>query len=251
MANWLEPFLHAAHLTQEKLGDELGLSRATINRLANDHTLLKRGRAERMAPLLEVTADQLMLNRPPGFGHDDVTYEPLPEADPRWRPEPDQDGEAYSREDYRPKLPGALPELDIKMGAGQGAVGEIMTLEINGNAYSGHKILAEWVFPETFLRDSGSSPTQSIVTQIDGDSMIPNYLPGDRAVVDLSQNQLVSDGVYMISDGSSPPQVKRLQRIPFSTKVSIISDNPAYAKFEVPLDQVVILGKISWHLGRR
>jgi hypothetical protein len=204
-----------------------------------------------MAALLEVTADQLMLNRPPGFGRNDVRYEPLPENDPAWRPQPEQEGEAYSREDYRPKLKGALPEIDIKMGAGQGAVGEIMTLEINGRTYSGHKILSEWVFPEAFLRDSGTSASHSIVTQIDGDSMIPNYLPGDRAVVDLSQNQLLSDGVYMISDGSSAPQVKRLQRIPFSNKVSIISDNPAYRSFDVPLDEVVILGKISWHIGRR
>lgn len=251
MANWLDPFLQAAHLTQEQLGDELGVSRATINRLANDHSKLKRHRAELMAPLLEVSADQLMLNRPPGFGHDDVSYEPLPEDDPRWRPIPDQEGEAYFRDDYKPRLAGGLPELDIKMGAGQGAVGEIMTLEINGQTYSGHKVLDEWVFPEGFLRSSGTSPSQSIVTQIDGDSMLPNYLPGDRAVVDLSQNQLVSDGVYMISDGSSPPQIKRLQRIPFSTKVSIISDNQAYRSFEVSLDELVILGKISWHLGRR
>lgn len=251
--NWLAPFLAAADLTQDQLADAMGLSRATINRLANDHRKLKRDRAEEMAPHLQVTADQLMLNTPPASGKPDLTYVPLPEHDSNWRPEPDFEGEAYSRETYRPRVAGALPELDIKMGAGQGAVGEIMTLEVNGEAYSGHRITGEWLFPADFLRDSGTSPTQSIVAAIDGDSMIPTYLPGDRAVVDLSQNAMMSDGVYMISDGSSPPQVKRLQRIPFSqpVKVAIISDNPAYQNFEVPLAAVLILGKVSWHIGRR
>lgn len=66
MANWLEPFIKNSTIgSQERLADEIGVSRATVNRLANDHAKLKRDRAELMAPLLGVTADDLMLNRLP------------------------------------------------------------------------------------------------------------------------------------------------------------------------------------------
>lgn len=66
MANWLAPFIHHSTIgSQEELADALDLSRATVNRLANDHSKLKRDRAEAMAALLGVTAEDLMLNRLP------------------------------------------------------------------------------------------------------------------------------------------------------------------------------------------
>jgi SOS-response transcriptional repressor LexA len=64
MGNWLEPFLRSAGLSQEQLAEAIGMSRATINRLANDHSKLKLDRAEELAPHLRVSADELMLNRP-------------------------------------------------------------------------------------------------------------------------------------------------------------------------------------------
>lgn len=65
MTNWLEPFLRSAGLSQEQLAEAISMSRATINRLANDHSRLKLDRAEELAPHLGVPAEQLMLNRPP------------------------------------------------------------------------------------------------------------------------------------------------------------------------------------------
>ena len=66
MANWLEPFIrHSDLASQEELADCIGVSRAPVNRLANDHSKLKRDRAEAMAPYLGVSADDLMLNRLP------------------------------------------------------------------------------------------------------------------------------------------------------------------------------------------
>lgn len=252
VANWLEPFLKNAGLSQEELGDRLGLSRATINRLANDHSKLKRQRAELVAEVLGATPDDLMLNRPPPPPRE-LTYEALPEHDASWRPQADFDGEAYSREEWKPKVPGALPEIDLRYGAGEGSVGEVMALKIGAEAYSGHKIIDEWPFPSSFLHSLGASPSQAIVGEVVGDSMLPNYLPGDRVIVDLAQNTMMADGVYVFTDGHSPPQIKRLQRRPFTDPpmVAIISDNPAYDPAEVELAQVRILGKVVWHLGRR
>lgn len=66
MANWLAPFIENSSVpSQEALADLIGVSRATVNRLANDHAKLKRDRAELMAPHLGVSAEDLMLNRLP------------------------------------------------------------------------------------------------------------------------------------------------------------------------------------------
>ena len=160
----------------------------------------------------------------------------------------------YSREHWTPNVPGALPELDTKLGAGNGSVGEIITLPVSGGTISGHPVVAEWVIPRTYLRDEAkASPNHTVVMEVVGDSMQPTYLPGDRVLVDLSQNSLTSDTVYAISDGFSEPQIKRLQRVPFSnpTQVRIISDNPMLETFTTDLADLVIIGRICGHISRK
>lgn len=168
--------------------------------------------------------------------------------------DPDFDKKAYNREYWSPSTPGAIPEIDVKLGAGQGAIGEVISLEHGGERIAGHRVIAEWVMPDDFVtQELGSSRKSTVVMEVIGDSMSPTYLPGDRVVVDLSQTDHVSDTVYAISDGASEPQIKRLQRVPFSNpaRVKIISDNPALETFEVDLERVQIIGRICGHLARR
>lgn len=164
------------------------------------------------------------------------------------------DGTNYTREHWRPKITGAIPELDIKLGAGSGSVGEIITVPAGNGSVSGHRIVAEWPFPPDFVHNElKASINQTIISEIIGDSMSPTYLPGDRVVVDLSQDQLVLDTVYAISDGFSEPQIKRLQRVPFTNPpmVRIISDNPALETFTVELSKLTIVGRVCACIGRR
>lgn len=203
-----------------------------------------------------VAADEVWQLAGPEFVPAAVAKKPLFDSfdpDAEWKPEPEFEGEAYTREEWKPRTPGAIPEVDLKLGAGEGTVGEVLVLEVNGNAYSGHKIVREWNFPPDFLHSSGTSPTQSIVSEVIGDSMLPTYLPADKVVIDLAQNTFTADGVYMWSDGYSPPQMKRLQRVPFTNppRVMIKSDNPIYDPFEADMADVKIFGKVTWHLGRR
>lgn len=251
-----------AGLSQEAFGAQLGVSRGAVGNweLGGE---ISRDNLQAIAKRWRVTLDWLMDGKGqppsgdelvaaevfrPGDRNAFSTYDP----DEEWKPTPEFEGEAYTREMWTPHQPGALPEVDLKLGAGEGAVGEVLVLEHKGHAYSGHRIVGEWLFPESFLHSTGTSPTQSIVGEISGDSMIPTYLPGDRVVVDLSQSEMTVDGIYMWSDGHSPPQVKRFQRIPFSDppRVEISSDNKAYRAFEAPLSEVKIFGRVTWHLGR-
>lgn len=162
-------------------------------------------------------------------------------------------GEGYNRESWRPKIPGALPELDVRAGAGEGMVGEIVALPMGGGVISAHKVIEEWPIPMSYLREAVRDPRQAIVMAIDGDSMLPNYAPGDRVVIDLSQDRFEADGVYLISYDLRHPQVKRLQAVPLTVppKVTIISDNPSYKNFDAELDLLRIHGRVCAYVGRR
>ncbi len=175
--------------------------------------------------------------------------------------EQDQDGFAesgnelsYSREHWKPQIEGATPEVDVKLGAGSGIVGEVINLPVGSGNVAGHKIVAEWLIPTGYLRNEAkASPSHTIIMEVIGDSMQPTYMPGDRVIVDLSQSQMTTDTVYAISDGYTEPQIKRLQRVPFTQpgQVKIISDNPALETFTVELDRLTIIGRICGHIARK
>ncbi|MHA6731777.1 S24 family peptidase [Devosia sp. A369] len=179
-------------------------------------------------------------------------FERVPIED-EWRETSDADGAGYHRDNYEPAIPGAIPELDAKAGAGEGAVGEVMVIPIGNGTISAHKILDEWRIPPAYLREAVSNPDNAIVLGVQGDSMLPNYTPGDKVIIDLGEHELRADGVYLISDGFSEPQIKRLQRILFTVppRCKIISDNPSYDAQEVDIDGLRIMGKVAAHVGRR
>jgi phage repressor protein C with HTH and peptisase S24 domain len=172
--------------------------------------------------------------------------------------EPDQDyvseQASYSREHWRPAIDGALPEIDVKLGAGMGVVGDTINLPVGPGAVSGHAVIAEWLIPEDYLRNEAkASPRQTLVMEVIGDSMQPTYMPGDRVLIDLAQGSMSTDTVYAISDGHTEPQIKRLQRIPFSDppQVIIISDNTNLQRFTVDLERLTIIGRVCGHIARK
>lgn len=167
----------------------------------------------------------------------------------------DDDEDVYSREFWTPHITGALPEIDVKLGAGEGSVGEVINLPVGKENISGHRVVAEWLIPLDYLRNEAkAAASHTVVMEIVGDSMQPTFLPGDRVIVDLSQTEFLHDGVYAFSDGLSPPQVKKIQRVPFTNppEVRIVSDNTTgYETFQVELSRVHIIGRICGHVSRK
>jgi len=261
--NHLRAFREAAGLSQPQLAASMDTSVQNVSRIERGERKLDHKWAEKFAPHLSTTAAELMFpsaeklaalknGKPrPAEGAPELTYHPLEED--AWQPGPDAEGEGYDRESYSPKLPGAIPELDAKAGAGEGAVGEVMVLPLGDGTISAHKIVDEWLLPAAYLREAVRNPNQAIVMSIEGDSMTPNYMPGDRVIIDLSQDRLEADGVYLISYDYRHPQVKRLQSVPLSMppRVLIISDNVSYQPFEVEVDLLRIHGKVCAYVGRR
>ena len=155
---------------------------------------------------------------------------------------------------YKAALPGASPELDVRVGAGEGAVGSeaVYALSASGS-YSGHVVLAEWVFPMQFLRNELQARAgRTVVISVQGDSMRPTLEPGDRVIVDISQNKFGPDGaIYVISDFDDEPQVKRLQvEDDDPIRIRVGSDNPAVKPRIVSPDRIKIIGRVVGKVSR-
>lgn len=205
----------------------------------------------KLAPVLQTTTEWLLT----GIGSPEFRKRSMIDSfEPDHPEEFGHEGNGYAKDFWSAGKKGILPEVDTKLGAGEGTNGPLVNISIGNHSISAHPVIAEWQIPINYLRhEAKASPEQTIVMEIIGDSMFPIYLPGDRVLVDLSQNRLLSDTVYAISDGYGEPQIKRLQRIPFSNppKVSIISDNQALRSFDVDLEDLIIIGRICGLISRR
>lgn len=153
-----------------------------------------------------------------------------------------------SLENYSGKVPGAVPEIDAKAGAGNGNVGEheVVTLR-RGETYVGHKVVSEWVFPSTYLRhELRMQPGDIMVLEVVGDSMSPTLESGDRVMVDTTYSKPTPDGIYVIEEGDGP-MVKRLQLIRRSDppEIRIISDNKHHEPYTLRLEDIRIIGRVS------
>lgn len=240
-------------LTQEDVAKHFKINRVSVAQWEGRGNNPEPDKLPKLARLLSTTTDWLLEAKgSPPSKDDPLEFERVP-LEEEWTPTPDVEGEGYDRDSYEPDIPGAIPELDAKAGAGEGAVGEVMVLPIGNGTISAHKIIDEWRIPPAYLREAVSNPERAIVLGVQGDSMTPNYSPGDKVIIDLTEHELRADGVYLISDGFSEPQIKRLQRILFTVppRCKIISDNPAYAEQEVDIDGLRIMGKVAAYVGRR
>lgn len=158
-----------------------------------------------------------------------------------------------SLERFHGETPGSVPEIDARAGAGNGIVGENEVVSLRrGEAFVGHKVTAEWVFPSTFLRhELRLQPDGIMVLEVVGDSMSPTLESGDRVIIDTNHSRPSPDGIYVIDDGHGP-MVKRLQLVRRSEvgEVRVISDNQHHEAYTLRLDEMRIIGRVSGRVTR-
>lgn len=179
-------------------------------------------------------------------------------ADPKWKPwdgvsagitpgvsEPERipldenNGNGY-HDGWKPSLPGGLPQLDARVGAGDGSVGMVINIA-SGGITSGHLVTQEWVVPQSAL---GTSPARVFALPVDGTSMEPGLSTDDIVFVEPTE-RVKSGEIYVIDEGDGP-MVKRLRidRNEEPPRLWITSDNPAVPDFWRPLEAVRIIGQV-------
>lgn len=113
------------------------------------------------------------------------------------------------------------------------------------------KTCGHWRLPiAEFKSITSSNPENLRMLRVQGDSMMPTIEDGDWVWVDISNNFIGSDGIYLIRMATGLA-VKRLQS--GLSNVVIKSDNyPTYSDITADVGEVKIIGKVVYILkGRR
>ena len=226
-------FRKKLNISQAKMGElldipqrtwanyELGRSNPKVNvlialeKLGFQYKLPVSGAAEQIEQAMERAQEQVR--------------EPLQISQPLGRSRPQEiEGKLikYGTENSVPDGGFVIPLLDQKLSAGFGA---FLPDDDTPVAY---------IAVPRQLRRFGE---KLAALYVDGDSMEPTYFRGDMIICDSLGWD--GEGVYAIQmDGSG--FVKRLSRKP--GKLVVISDNPHYETYEVPLDtdEIRIIGKV-------
>ncbi|WP_205480251.1 S24 family peptidase [Sphingomonas arenae] len=109
-----------------------------------------------------------------------------------------------------------------------------------------------FAFDERWLRQlTGASPDNLTVIRVEGDSMEPTLHDGDDILVDRSDaGSRMRDGIYVLRIDEALV-VKRLALHPVTRRVTVQSDNPAYADWpDCSPDEIHCIGRVIW-TGRR
>ncbi|CAK0777325.1 Peptidase S24-like [uncultured Gammaproteobacteria bacterium] len=131
-----------------------------------------------------------------------------------------------------------IPEVDVRASAGPGAFVDAPV-----------EVIAYWDFPESYvLHDFRARPENLRVVTVDGDSMEPELMSGDRVIIDVSRRGPSPPGIFVIWDGFGVV-VKRVEYLLNSDlpKISISSANKRYSSYERSVDEVNIIGRVIWY----
>ena len=135
----------------------------------------------------------------------------------------------------------AVPEIDVRAAAGQGAVNE------------GFEETKEmWFFADPVIRhEFRARPADLRMIAIDGDSMEPLLASGDRILIDVGQRIPVPPGIFVIWDGMGLV-AKRIEHAPHSEPPQVIikSVNPEYDTYERAAAEVHVIGRVVWAARR-
>lgn len=130
--------------------------------------------------------------------------------------------------------------LDLTVSAGPGTV-----------AGSEQPVAQIGFDPAWLNRLTAAGADELNLVQVEGDSMAPTLLPGDDILVDRSDGEArVRDGIYVLRIEDNL-MVKRLTLHPVTRRVTVQSDNPAYADWpDLTLTDINLIGRVIW-TGRR
>lgn len=130
-----------------------------------------------------------------------------------------------------------VPEIDVSPQAGMGAV--------VSDIVEHQQPVDHWSFPRTLVSAFISDPSKLTIIRVAGDSMEPDYCAGDRILVDTGHTTPSPAGVYVLWDGLGVV-LKRVEVVMGSEpkRLRIMSINPAYPAYELPLDDVRINGRV-------
>lgn len=217
MTNKLRDVRKSKHVTLEELAEKTGTSSSFLSRIESGTRKLTLEIAVRAATTL-------------GCDVVDITDEFS-----------DEDIDAAGRLGPKKETKGDIPNLTIHAGLGNGG-----TLSAEINQHTG--FIADeftdgfWTFPDG-VRAGFSHLTRTLALSVKGDSMEPTITGGSIAFVDTTHVMPSPPDIYAVDFGDGLV-VKRIELIPRTEKVRIISDNQRYQTYEMKRDELTVFGRV-------
>lgn len=144
---------------------------------------------------------------------------------------------------------GEIVEIDVRGGMGGGGFAQEMI--VDGEVLD--SIRATWRMPVDFLHSELRAREGDVeIIPVDGDSMLPTLLPGDRVMINRRQNVPSTDGLYAIG-GPFGVQIKRLEYVQGSKEpilMRVISDNQLHSTVTLTVDEMHIIGRVICRISR-
>lgn len=130
-----------------------------------------------------------------------------------------------------------IPEYDVQAAAGAGL--EVPDLQDASRI---------WTLPRSALAGVRATSLNNLaIITVAGESMVPDYMPGEKILVDVGDCIVSHDGAYIIHNRYGLV-VKMVQIIsgPSAEEdvLRIISKNPDYSPYDQPVTDVMIQGRV-------
>lgn len=115
----------------------------------------------------------------------------------------------------------------------------------NANVAESNDVLNEWALPKQLLANQVGSDSTMRIIQVMGDSMQPEFNPGDRVMVNTADRIPSPPGVFVLWDGFGLI-IKRCEMVPHSNPARVIlsSANSNYATYEMESKELDIQGRV-------
>lgn len=134
----------------------------------------------------------------------------------------------------------AIARYDAGLSAGPGCI-----LDPHEQPLGYHVFEQQWLNALT-----RAAPQHLAILRVDGDSMEPSLHDGDWVLVDRTQRRFNREGIYAMQVGDAV-WVKRLSLNLRDRLIRIISDNEMYETQELAEDEVSLVGRVIWIVGRK
>lgn len=218
MANRIREVRKTKHVTLEELAELTGISTSYLSRIEAGARGLSLENSIRIANAL-------------GCDITDITDEFAPD-----------DIERAKHLDFgRTHTPaGDVPNLTIHAGMGNG--GLLAVDGVEGGVVPADFTDGSWSFPES-IRSGFRKLGQTYALPVIGDSMEPTLVGGAVAFVDTTHIVPSPADLYAVDYGDGL-MIKRIELVPRSDKVRVISDNERYGDYEMNRHDLRVYGRV-------
>lgn len=137
--------------------------------------------------------------------------------------------------------PGDVPNLTIHAGLGSGGL-EHVELDSDGNVSGADYLDGYWTFPDS-VRGQITHISKTQALPVKGDSMEPTLVGGSFVFVDTTHTIPSPPDLYAVDYGDGL-MIKRIEMVPRTDLVKVISDNPRYSTYELSRDDLRVYGRV-------